>query len=832
LNLKIALFIFLLPCFAFSQNTAKPWAYWWWPASAVNEADIKTNLRKYANAGFGGMHIIPIYGVKGEEQKTIPYMSERWVNILEFTVAEAKKLNLGIDMTLGTGWPFGGSWLKTGLEAQKFELDSINNTFKSLPTLQKVKRASPGAEGYVLDHFNKKAIKNYLQPFDSVFTKKNIAVRAFYNDSYEAYGANWTPDFPKKFLKLRGYSIEDHISTFSKTKDFKEEDLRVLADYKQTISDLLLTEFTNPYASFSKKHNKLSRNEAHGSPANILDLYAAVDIPESEFFGSKPYAIPHYQQDPDYKIDRFGEPDWKVLKLASSPANIMSKKLVSSETATWLGNHFKVMLSQIKPIIDESFLGGINHVFYHGIPYSPPNEPFPGWLFYASTNFNPQSHFWNELPQLNKYVENCQEILQNSVSDNELLVYFPIHDIWQKPKSSLDLVDVHNIKKNGIFTPSYLKLLDDLKHEGVQFDFVSDKQLTQIQGLNGKFGLKNKTYKAILIPDCEILPLESLKELIRLKKVGLKIIFMNTLPKTINGLKNWKSKQIEFDKLKKVFQNDVSENLDSALRKNEIKGETLEKVGLSFIRKKHKDGFVYFISNLGNTFQSGKIKLLKKTKVYTLFDPLKNEYRTLLPNAQNELEIYLSAGKSVFILTYKGLNSLALKPQQKFTNTLALKSPWTLQFTKGEPSIPKSQTMDSLKSWTDADDSLAQYFSGIGNYSTKFELPDSLLKKDFIIDLGDVRASATVTINGRNIGLSWALPHVLEVPKGLLKKENTLEIFVTNTSYNRIRYMDKTGVNWKKFHDINMVDINYQSFNAADKLPEKSGLLGPVVLKY
>jgi hypothetical protein len=192
----------------------------------------------------------------------------------------------------------------------------------------------------------------------------------------------------------------------------------------------------------------------------------------------------------------------------------------------------------------------------------------------------------------------------------------------------------------------------------------------------------------------------------------------------------------------------------------------------------------------------------------------------------------LPAGKSIFILTYKGLNSLALKPQQNFTNTLALKSPWTLQFTKGEPSIPKSQTMDSLKSWTETDDTLAQYFSGIGNYSTKFELPDSLLKKDFILDLGDVRASATVTINGRNIGLSWALPHVLEVPKGLLKKENTLEIFVTNTSYNRIRYMDKTGVNWKKFHDINMVDINYQPFNAADKLPEKSGLLGPVLLKY
>jgi alpha-L-rhamnosidase len=832
LKLKIALLFILLPYEAFSQNTTKPWAYWWWPASAVNEADIKTNLQKYANAGFGGMHIIPIYGVKGEEQKTIPYLTERWVKILDYTVLEAKKLNLGIDMTLGTGWPFGGSWLKPGFEAQKFVLDSTTNTFKAILTLQKVKRASPGAEGYVLDHFDSAAIKNYLQPFDSVFTKKNIGVRAFYNDSYEAYGANWTSDFPEKFLKLRGYSIVDHISTFTKKNNFNDEDLRVLADYKETISDLLLTEFTNPYASFSKKYNKLSRNEAHGSPANILDLYAASDIPESEFFGSKPYTIPHYIQDPDYKIERFGEPDWKVLKLASSPANLLGKKLVSSETATWLGNHFKVMLSQIKPIIDESFLGGINHVFYHGIPYSPPNEPFPGWLFYASTNFNPQSHFWNELPHLNKYVENCQEILQNSVSDNELLVYFPIHDIWQKPKISLDLVDVHNIKKNGIFTASYLKLLDDLKHEGIQFDFVSDKQLIQIQGLNGIFGLKNKTYKAILIPECEILPLESLKELIRLKKAGLKIIFMNALPKTVNGLQNWEQKQKEYDELKKMFENDISEGLEMALIKNKIKGENLEKLGLSFIRKKNQKGFIYFVSNLGNTFESGKIKLLKNASSFTMYDPLKNEYKTLIPKAKNELEIYLPAGKSVFIFTYKNQIKTPLQPLNTYKNKYELKTKWQLQFVKGEPFMPKSQTMDGLISWTESTDTLAQYFSGSANYSTTFELPDKLLKKSTVLDLGDVRSSASVTINGKKIGLSWSLPHVLEIPNGLLKKVNTLEITVSNTSHNRIRYMDKTGVNWKKFHDINMVDINYQPFNAADKLPEKSGLLGPVMLKY
>jgi alpha-L-rhamnosidase len=832
--LKFILLFFLFPCFAYSQNTAKPWAYWWWPASAVNEADIKINIQKYAAAGFGGMHIIPIYGVKGEEQKTIPYLSQRWVKILEYTVSEAKKLNLAIDMTLGTGWPFGGSWLKPGFEAQKYEIE--NQKFISLPTGQKVKRAAPGAEGLVLDHFNKNAVQNYFLPFDSLFRKQNIGIRAFYNDSYEAYGANWTPDFPEKFEKLRSYSILNHIDTFQKNpQDISDDNARVLSDYKETISDLLLTEFTQTYSFFSKKYQKLSRNEAHGSPANILDLYAAVDIPESEFFGSKPYDIPYYIQDPDYKIDRFGEPDWKVLKLASSPANVTGKPLVSSETSTWLGNHFKVMLSQVKPIIDESFIGGVNHIFYHGIPYSPPNEPFPGWLFYASTNFNPQSHFWEQLPLLNKYIENCQSLLQSSMHDNELFVYFPIHDVWQKPKVSLDLVDVHNIKKNGIFTSDYLALLDSLKHQGYQFDFISDRQIMQLEKGQKAFGVAsnpNKTYKAILIPEIEVLPLETLKQLKKLKDAGLKIVFENALPKTINGWKDWEKRQVEFDELKKYFEKDIAVNVEKGLTGNNIFGEKIEKLGLNFIRKKYKQGYLYFITNSRTMFESGKITFATKLRNAVVYDPLTNTRTKVIPDQSNSINLYLPSGKSVLVFTDVLEEQNPLANFNSFQNKLEIKEKWSIKFEKGEPAIPNSQTMESLKSWTETSDSAAHYFSGIGIYKTTFTIPENLKNKTFILDLGNVRASAKVKLNGKFIGETWALPHTLSIPKGLIKTINTLEISVTNTSFNRIRYLDNQKVNWKKFYDINMVDINYQPFDASDKPPEKSGLLGPVLLRY
>jgi hypothetical protein len=59
---------------------------------------------------------------------------------------------------------------------------------------------------------------------------------------------------------------------------------------------------------------------------------------------------------------------------------------------------------------------------------------------------------------------------------------------------------------------------------------------------------------------------------------------------------------------------------------------------------------------------------------------------------------------------------------------------------------------------------------------------------------------------------------------------NQLEVEVTGVSANRIRDLDRRGVPWKNFHDINFVNIDYQPFNAADWPLTDSGLLGPVTL--
>jgi len=68
------------------------------------------------------------------------------------------------------------------------------------------------------------------------------------------------------------------------------------------------------------------------------------------------------------------------------------------------------------------------------------------------------------------------------------------------------------------------------------------------------------------------------------------------------------------------------------------------------------------------------------------------------------------------------------------------------------------------------------------------------------------------------------------VLEDLLLEGNRLEVEVTNVSANRIRDLDRRGVVWRNFHDINFVNMDYRPFDASDWSIRDSGLLGPVTL--
>jgi hypothetical protein len=95
------------------NRETKPWTRWWWHGSALTKEGITTELEAYKKAGLGGVEITPIYGVHGYEKEFIKFLSPQWMELLIHTLKEGERLDLGIDMATGTGWPFGGPWVKT-----------------------------------------------------------------------------------------------------------------------------------------------------------------------------------------------------------------------------------------------------------------------------------------------------------------------------------------------------------------------------------------------------------------------------------------------------------------------------------------------------------------------------------------------------------------------------------------------------------------------------------------------------------------------------------------------------------------------------------------------
>ncbi len=143
--------------------------------------------------------------------------------------------------------------------------------------------------------------------------------------------------------------------------------------------------------------------------------------------------------------------------------------------------------------------------------------------------------------------------------------------------------------------------------------------------------------------------------------------------------------------------------------------------------------------------------------------------------------------------------------------------------------MPSAFKTEQLASWTEFCGSAIKNFSGTAKHSITFDKPEEQAD-DWLLDLGRVCESASVSLNGKLVGVLWSLPFQIDVGEFLRDGQNPLEIEVTNLGANRIAELDRQQVPWKIFYDINYVNIKYKLFDASNWLPMDSGLIGPVRL--
>lgn len=871
-----------------STNINQPWARWWWMGSAVDKPNLKKSLLDFHNVGIGGVEITPIYGVKGEENNFIYYLSPKWMEMLDYTIKTADSLHMQVDMVLGTGWPYGGPQVTLPYAATKLVVEKYNvkkgkeilqeikadSTKEKVPakllyvvgygangsyidltdqlkgtllkwkakktdytlyavfsgkTGQQVKRAAPGGKGYTLDHYSEEALNAYVVPFNNAFMGREGKIRAIFNDSYEVYDTDFTPQFFTEFQKRRGYDLKQQLpKLLSKTDN--EVDNRIKGDYRETISDLLLNRFDKPWTNWANSKNFKTKLQAHGSPGNLIDLYASADIPECETFGSMPFDIAGFRR--EQQDIREGDADPVMLKFSSSAAHISGKPLVSSESFTWLRDHFKIALSQCKPEAEELLLNGVNHMFLHGSTYSPEKAKWPGWKFYASANFNETDPTWEDAPALFSYIANCQSMLQQGKPDNENLLYWPIYDTWNKYQGGTLFLQfkIHSLSE-WLKGTSFYDTAKNLISNGYGVDFVSDNFISQAQVKDGKIVLPGGTFKSLIIPVCEKMPLATLEKLIELKKAGGKIIFEG-LPSSVPGFKEYEEQNKKLAALIVENKNNIEPVSDvfKALESAEVYPEKLVNTGLKYIRRTIDGEKIYYLVNHTSKAIDGFIPLQIGNKEVVIFDPLTKNYGNAIVQRKADVtlvKLRIESGQSFILKTENTASQKKWDYYEKAGEPIALKGNWELSFDKGGPKLPTKTTVSTLESWTKLNHE-TEAFSGTATYNLQFDAPKTEAN-NWSLNLGDVRESAEVSLNGTYIGTAWSNPFTINLGK-LKKGKNTLTVKVTNLGANRVRDMEMRGEEWKIFYEINMVDKDYKKFDATKWNPTPSGLLGPVTI--
>ena len=621
---------------------SKPYARWWWLGSAVDKEGLTYNLEEMAKAGIGGVEITPIYGVQGNDKNEIAYLSPKWMQMLKHTEAEGRRLGIQIDMATGTGWPFGGPLVSVDDAATKalFKTEGGVTTVEIGKTKQKVKRAAPGGEGFVIDHFSRSAVARYLERFDTAFVNRQVAFPTnFFNDSYEVYGADWTPNLREEFKVRRHYDLYEHLKVFVTPDSLRtDEDKRILSDYRETLAELLYENFTTQWTDWAHKHGSLTRNQAHGSPANLLDLYAAVDIPECEGFGLSDFGIQGLRKDPGFTKKNFS--DISMLKYASSGAHLSGHRLTSSETFTWLTEHFRTSLSQCKPDLDLFFISGINHVYFHGACYSPKDVEWPGWRFYASVDMSPNNNWWSMMPAFSAYIQRCQSMLQWGEPDNDILVYLPFYDMIYDQPGTVALFDIHSMEKRA---PKFINTVQTIIKGGYDVDYISDRYV-------GKDEV-TKRYAAIIIPDVQFMPLSTLQRLSNMASNGYRVIFVKSYPTSVPGYGK-KAEQKQFDKVLKTLKKNsiLAQDYQAALEATHARAESMRSVqGLSCIRRSNPDGYHYFISNLQGKYVDSYVELGVRTAAAAFYNPMNGNITRAKVDDQGRVRIQLQSGESIFL---------------------------------------------------------------------------------------------------------------------------------------------------------------------------------------
>jgi len=897
---------------------------WWWFGPSATKPELEREMIAMKEGGIGGFEVQPVYPLALDDPargfKNYPYLSEDFLDALKFTGEKARELGLRMDLTIGSGWPFGGPHVPITQAAGKLRIDivpvqsasgrvpmpnisageklltafvapgDVKNFdaakateipiplggavmapsgggqrvvlfFIASRTGMTVKRPAIGAEGFVLDHYDRSAIENHLRVVGDTMLNKLGAntPHAVFCDSLEVYGSDWTSDFLEEFQKRRGYDLKPYLPALA--GNIGEKTGAIRNDWGKTLSELFEERFLMPTESWAKAHHTLFRAQLYGIPPATLSSYRLIDLGEGE--GA------HWKQ--------FSPTRW-----ASSANHLYGRAVTSTETWTWLHSPaFRATPLDMKAEADVQFLQGSNQFVGHGWPYSPPQAGSPGWAFYAASVLNQHNPWWPAMPDITKYFQRVSFLLRQGRPVNDVAIYVPTSDAYAQFSPGKVSIDQ---SMNNSLGPN---LIPQILESGYNFDFIDDTAIQNLGKVEPRvLAVNANRYSVIILPAVERIPLATLQKLREFARQGGVLIATRRIPSLAPGLLEGDKKTAEV----RVMARELFEGTSArghfladdksglgALLKGSTKPDLLlsnSTSDLGFVHRSVDGAEIYFIANTGNqrirTSAQFRIEHTNETIEPQWWDPFTGEaHSPTSPSPRDsftaysvgehstELSIELAPYESRLLVLARRNPRAPSRPHNSSKQQLppdfgaphALPAPldlsdgWNVSF--GDTG--KQIRMDHLRSWTD--DEAMKYFSGQATYVKTVSIPNGMLSPalEFKLDFGEgtavaqtsaaangmrawmespVREAAVIYVNGKRAGAVWHPPYSVDVTKYLHAGENEIRVVVGNSAINELA--------GRPLPDYKLLNSRYGERatpqDMKDLQPLPSGILGRVRL--
>ncbi|AXC12542.1 glycoside hydrolase family 2, sugar binding [Acidisarcina polymorpha] len=693
---------------------------------------------------------------------------------------------------------------------------------------------APGATGPVLNHYSEQAVARYLDRLSTRLSAKigplGDHFRAFFTDSIELEGANWCDDMFAEFRKRRGYDLspwlpfvlfkvgemgnavtEEYGAKFS--AGFKAQTDLVRYDFETTKHELFQERFVGTFAEWCKRNGVKSRMQAYGMELDAITAGMMLDIPECETWIRSE------------KIEDFGTGDYRqgrsytmINKFVSSAAHLSGKQLISCEEMTNTDDPFHASLERIKLAGDQSMLSGVTQSVLHGFNYSPADAPFPGWVRYG-TYFSERNTWWPYFKLWVDYKSRLSALFQQSVMQADIAILPPFADLASKYGFQRDPFP-------KTVDPPYLYKLWEVVHQnGSGCDYLTEDIIHQSTVGRGRLLFRDRSYKAIFLPDVESLHLITAKQLKKFVESGGTLLCIGNLPRQASGLVNNASESLVvhevFQSLRKSYplrtavlhideQNLVNWYRD--LQKNyALTPDVSIDRPTDFISQLHyvsgsRD--VFFFSNYGpeetHTFEA-TVSLPGKTP--WLWNPESGE-RAPYPTSgsKNVLSITLGPSESRLIVFEPSSIAADTAASVEISDLLPaatahpryeqiIPGPWNLKLIHVNGTT-QSRVVEALVDLSQQDD--LKSFAGTMIYSNRFQFDHH--HQRVIIDLGHLHSVSQLEINGRHLGTRWYGVHTYDVSNALTSGRNEITIRVVSTlgDYMKFLLTNKTAQVWSR----------------------------------